>query len=85
MTRLPQVLRNVRVANRDGLEGAEAFWAEVRSAEADLGGAGRVLVRPSGTESVVRIMVEAPTAQVAEDTADRLGAALAAALGTPTP
>jgi len=85
MTRLPQVLRNVRVAHRDGLEGAEPFWAEVRSAEADLGGAGRVLVRSSGTEPLVRVMVEAPTPEAAEGTAERLCAALAAALGTPTP
>ena len=85
MTRLPQVLRNVRVANRDGLDGADGFWAEVRSAEAELDGIGRVLVRPSGTEPVVRVMVEAPTTEVAAGTADRLCSALAAALGTPTP
>jgi phosphoglucosamine mutase len=85
MTRLPQVLRNVRVVDRDGLDGAESFWAEVRSAEGDLEGKGRVLVRPSGTEPVVRIMVEAPTAELAERTVDRLCAALAAALGTPSP
>jgi phosphoglucosamine mutase len=85
MTRLPQVLRNVRVVDRDGLDSAEGFWAEVRSAEADLAGEGRVLVRPSGTEPVVRVMVEAPTTEVAERTVDRLCTALAAALGTPTP
>jgi phosphoglucosamine mutase len=85
MTRLPQVLRNVRVADRQGLDGAEAFWAEVHAAEADLEGTGRVLVRPSGTEPVVRVMVEAPTAELAEGTAERLCAALAAALGTPNP
>jgi phosphoglucosamine mutase len=83
MTRLPQVLRNVRVVDRDGLDGAEGFWAEVRSAESDLEGKGRVLVRPSGTEPVVRVMVEAPTAELAERTVDRLCTALAAALGTP--
>jgi phosphoglucosamine mutase len=83
MTRLPQVLRNVRVADRAGLDAADDFWTEVRAAEAELGGSGRVLVRPSGTEPVVRVMVEAPTADVAEGTADRLCSALAAALGTP--
>ena len=56
----------------------------MRSAEAELQGRGRVLVRPSGTEPVVRVMVEAPTAELAQGTADRLCAALAAALGTPT-
>ena len=84
MTRFPQVLRNVRVEGRDGLDDAQTFWSEVRSAEAELQGRGRVLVRPSGTEPVVRVMVEAPTAELAQGTADRLCAALAAALGTPT-
>jgi phosphoglucosamine mutase len=85
MTRLPQVLRNVRVADRDALDGAKGFWTEVRAVEADLHGKGRVLVRPSGTEPVVRVMVEAPTHDQAEGTVDRLCAALASALGTPSP
>jgi phosphoglucosamine mutase len=85
MTRLPQVLRNVRVAEREGLDAAASFWAEVRAVEAELDGEGRVLVRPSGTEPVVRVMVEAPTVDVAEGTVDRLCAALAAALGTGSP
>jgi len=85
MTRLPQVLRNVRVVDREGLDTADTFWAEVRSTETDLAGTGRVLVRPSGTEPVVRVMVEAPTAEQAEGAADRLCAALAAVLGTPAP
>lgn len=85
MKRLPQVLRNVRVADRQGLEGADGFWSEVRAVEADLGQGGRVLVRPSGTEPVVRVMVEAPTADEAEAATDRLCGALAAALGTQAP
>jgi phosphoglucosamine mutase len=85
MTRLPQVLRNVRVAEREDLDAAESFWAEVRAVEAELDGHGRVLVRPSGTEPVVRVMVEAPTIDVAGGTVDRLCAALAAALGTGNP
>ena len=72
MTRLPQVLRNVRVADRDGLDAAEALWSEVREAEAELGDRGRVLIRPSGTEPVVRVMVEAPTHEDAEAVAARL-------------
>ena len=84
MTRLPQVLRNVRVADRDALDGADSFWREVRAVEADLDAKGRVLVRPSGTEPVVRVMVEAPTHELAEATVARLCSALAAALGTPT-
>jgi len=81
VTKLPQVLRNVAVADRAGLDGAEAFWAEVRAVEGELAGSGRVLVRPSGTEPVVRIMVEAPTPGEAEDYTTRLEAALTAALG----
>jgi phosphoglucosamine mutase len=82
VTKFPQVLRNVVVADRAGLAGAEPFWAEVRSVEADLGDAGRVLVRPSGTEPLVRIMVEAATVDAAEACASRLEAALTDALGS---
>jgi len=81
--KLPQVLLNVGVADRDGLEGADAFWSEVRSVEGDLSEAGRVLVRPSGTEPVVRIMVEAPTEAAAGGAAERLAGALVEALGEP--
>jgi len=81
VTRFPQVLLNVRVGDRAGLDGADAFWAEVRAVEAELGDAGRVLVRPSGTEPVVRVMVEAATDEQATELADRLATALAGALG----
>ena len=81
MTRLPQVLRNVRVADRDGLEMAEALWADVRVAEAELGERGRVLIRPSGTEPVVRVMVEAQTRDGAEAVAARLSESVERALG----
>jgi phosphoglucosamine mutase len=82
VTKLPQVLHNVAVASREGLEGAADFWQEVRAVEAELGDAGRVLVRPSGTEPVVRIMVEAATAEAAEACTARLEAALTRALGS---
>jgi phosphoglucosamine mutase len=81
VTKYPQVLRNVRVREREGLEGADAFWTEVRGVEAELGDTGRVLVRPSGTEPVVRVMVEASDEQVAEQAAARLTGALESALG----
>jgi phosphoglucosamine mutase len=83
VTRLPQELRNVRVASRDGLDGAASFWAEVRAVEAELGDAGRVLVRPSGTEPVVRVMVEAPTDEQAGALAGRLASSLERELGPP--
>ena len=85
MTRLPQVLRNVRVADRDGLDAAEALWSEVREVEAELGDRGRVLIRPSGTEPVVRVMVEAPTSEDAEAVATRLIAAVERVLGPSGP
>ena len=80
MTRRPQVLRNVRVASRD-LDGATELWDEVRAAEAGFGGHGRVLIRPSGTEALLRIMVEAPTTEEAEAACERLCAAAVRALG----
>jgi phosphoglucosamine mutase len=83
VVKLPQVLRNVRVADRSGLAEAATFWAEVAAVQDELGAGGRVLVRPSGTEPLVRIMVEAPTAAEAEASTGRLAAALTAALGNP--
>jgi phosphoglucosamine mutase len=71
------------VADREGLPDAVAFWAEVAAVEAELGGSGRVLVRPSGTEPLVRIMVEAATHETATGYTDRLEAALTAVLGVP--
>lgn len=80
MTQLPQVLKNVRVAHRDP-EVAQKIAAEIALVEAELGDHGRVLVRPSGTEPLVRVMVEAPDAAVADAAADRLLAAVVAACG----
>jgi phosphoglucosamine mutase len=81
MTRLPQVLRNVRVARRDGLSDAQTVWAEVAAVEAELEGRGRVLLRPSGTEPLVRVMVEAPTVEEAESVAGRLADVVSRCLG----
>ncbi len=58
MTVMPQVLRNVRTGRRLDLGSADGLWAEVAAVEAELGSTGRVLVRASGTEPVVRVMVE---------------------------
>lgn len=79
--RLPQVLRNVRVADKEALPGATVVWEEVRRVEADLGEDGRLLVRPSGTEPVVRVMVEAATEGAAQAAADRVAKAVADAIG----
>lgn len=72
ITEFPQVLRNVEVGRREDLEEAEEVWEAVAAAEAELGDRGRVLVRASGTEPVIRVMVEAPTTPAAEETAARL-------------
>ena len=79
MTRLPQVLRNV-AAPADAAA-APAVAAAVAAAEAELGETGRVLLRPSGTEPLVRVMVEAPTEGQAAAVADRLSAAVRQAMG----
>ena len=68
----PQVTRNVKAARRDEWDSSPAMLAAVKEAEAQLGATGRVLVRPSGTEPVLRIMVEARDAQMATSTAARL-------------
>jgi len=72
MEKLPQVLLNVEVGSRDALEGAAAVWEAVEREESELSGVGRVLLRPSGTEPLVRVMAEAPTAERAEEICERL-------------
>lgn len=74
MTRLPQVLVNVRVADKDVAVSAPEVLGAVGEAETELGERGRVLLRPSGTEQLVRVMVEAPEERSARDVADRLAA-----------
>ena len=81
MKRIPQVLRNVRVANRDALEGAAGVWEAVESEATELEGRGRVLVRPSGTEPVVRVMAEAPTQEECKAVVDRLAQVVSKELG----
>ena len=70
--RLPQLLRSVGVANKGGLTESGAVWAAVREAEESLDGAGRVVLRASGTEPLVRVMVEAPTVERCEAIVDEL-------------
>jgi phosphoglucosamine mutase len=72
MEKLPQTLVNVEVAEREAVAGATAVWAAVEAESDKLAGRGRVLVRPSGTEPLVRVMVEAPSAAEAEAVCDRL-------------
>jgi phosphoglucosamine mutase len=74
VTRLPQTLVNVRVGDRDAVAGSADVAAAVAAAESELGDSGRVLLRPSGTEPLVRVMVEAATQQHADEIANRLAA-----------
>ncbi|MDQ7844608.1 MAG: phosphoglucosamine mutase [Armatimonadota bacterium] len=81
--RFPQVLKNVRVAVRDGIGAHPAVQAAVGEAERRLRGRGRVLVRPSGTEPLVRVMVEADDAGEAEEVASLLADVIGRAFGAP--
>ena len=76
MTRLPQVLVNVRLARKVELAAEPLIGAVVREVEAELGDRGRVLVRSSGTEPLLRVMVEAPTSSEAEAAAGRIVTAI---------
>jgi phosphoglucosamine mutase len=75
--RLPQVLINVTVVDKDSVATSSAVRAAVAEVEAILGGDGRVLMRPSGTEQLVRVMVEAPTMAQAQSLGDRIAAVVA--------
>ncbi len=77
MRRYPQVMRNVRVQDREAVVTSEAVTAAVAAAEEALGNTGRVLLRPSGTEPLVRVMVEAETSEAAAAQADAIAAAVA--------
>ncbi len=82
MEKLPQRLVNVRVSDRDEAQRAGEVQAAVERESAALEGRGRVLLRPSGTEPVVRVMVEAPTAGEADGACERLVAAVERAAGS---
>jgi phosphoglucosamine mutase len=77
LTRLPQVLVNVAVTDKSAVAAAPAVADALATAEAELGETGRVLLRPSGTEPLVRVMVEAPTHPTAETIAHRIAAVVA--------
>jgi phosphoglucosamine mutase len=81
MTRVPQVLVNVRVARRVDLDSSAPLAEAVRSVESDLGDTGRVLVRASGTEPLVRVMIEADVQAVADGAAERLRAVVLSQFG----
>ena len=69
---LPQVMKNLRVADKRAVREDEAVKAAVAQVSEELGNTGRILVRESGTEPVIRVMVEAPTIQVCETCVERI-------------
>jgi phosphoglucosamine mutase len=81
MERLPQRLVNVRVRDRSAIDGATAVWTAVEEHSKRLEGRGRVLVRPSGTEPLVRVMVEAPQEKECQEIVDDLANVVEAELG----
>ncbi len=83
MTRLPQVLVNVKGVDKARADEDALLAAAVAEAEAELGDTGRVLLRPSGTEPLVRVMVEAETAEQAQGVADRLADVVRTRLALP--
>jgi len=74
VTRLPQVLVNVPDVDKSRADEDAVLAAAVAEEEAVLGESGRILLRPSGTEPLVRVMVEAATHDRARDVAERLAA-----------
>ncbi|MDT8909688.1 phosphoglucosamine mutase [Amycolatopsis sp. PS_44_ISF1] len=79
MSRLPQVLVNVPVADKAAVAASVEVRDAVGEVEAELGEEGRVLLRPSGTEQLVRVMVEAPSPATAQAAADRLAGVVSSA------
>jgi phosphoglucosamine mutase len=82
MTRVPQVLVNVRVARRVDVAASVALAQAVRGIEQELGETGRVLVRASGTEPLVRVMIEADAQSVADAAAERLRSVVTSEFGS---
>lgn len=80
MTRLPQVLVNVPGVDKARADTDPELGAAVASAASELGSSGRVLLRPSGTESLVRVMVEASSLEQADAIAQRLAAVVKSSL-----
>ena len=81
MSRLPQVLLNVKVDHKEKLSEVKRVWDEIERAEAKLNGKGRILVRPSGTEEVVRVMVEAREDREARTVAQAISGIIKEELG----
>ncbi|HLX78143.1 MAG TPA: phosphoglucosamine mutase [Acidimicrobiales bacterium] len=84
ITRVPQELRTVAVTAPDRLGEAPGVWSEVAAVERELGDSGRVVIRPSGTEAAVRVMVEADSRAAVDDALVRIVTAVERELGAAT-
>ena len=84
MSKYPQTLRNVRMAKRMDVAGLPVVQEAVRQAEVRLGGRGRVVLRPSGTEPLVRVMVEGEIEAVVEELAGQIASAVEEAITAET-
>jgi phosphoglucosamine mutase len=84
MVRFPQVLINVKDVAKDKLPQSDVIAAAVKAAEARLGDSGRVLLRASGTEALVRVMVEAASDSLAQEVAQQLADVVKNELSTRT-
>jgi len=82
MEEFPQILENVRVRRRDGWDASPEIAAAIKSAEQKLAGRGRVLVRPSGTEKLIRVMAEGPDRGELEEIVGEIAAAVRKTLGS---
>jgi len=78
VVRYPQVLINVRVSDKVAVAASEEVQSIVAQVTAELGDEGRLLLRPSGTEPLVRVMVEAGTDEIAQAAAERVAKVVAA-------
>lgn len=81
VTIYPQKLVNIRVSNKYGAMDVPAIKAVIDEAEAEMGGEGRILVRPSGTEPLLRIMAEAPTHEKVEYYVEKIAAVVRKEIG----
>lgn len=82
MTKFPQLLVNIRVTDKHRVTENAKVAAIISEVEAEMNGNGRILVRPSGTEPLVRVMAEAPTQEQCDEYVERIAAVVRAEMGT---
>ncbi|WP_339148444.1 MULTISPECIES: phosphoglucosamine mutase [unclassified Sutcliffiella] len=82
MTKFPQLLVNIKVTDKHRVTENEKVKAVIEAVEAEMNGNGRILVRPSGTEPLVRVMAEAPTQEQCDEYVERIAAVVRTEMGT---